>query len=102
MTNEAKLIWQPSEQQCEQARVTAFVHWLREEKGLDFECYEELWQWSVDEQASFWEAVTQYYNVEFYRPYSTVLGSSVMPGAQWFPGSELNFVEHLLLSLIHI
>ena len=89
-------IWQPSVERSASAQLTAFERWLKERRNLSFDSYENLWQWSIDDQAGFWSAVAEYYQVMFSTGCRTVLASADMPGAQWFVGAELNFVEHLL------
>jgi acetoacetyl-CoA synthetase len=62
--------------------------------------YPELWQWSVDNPARFWRAVWDYFEI----PAATapgpgdtgVLAGSAMPGARWFPGVTLNYVDQVL------
>ena len=62
--------------------------------------YESLWQWSVDHPARFWRAVWEFFGV----PAATgpgegdaaVLADAAMPGARWFPGVELNYVDQVL------
>lgn len=57
--------------------------------------YAELWQWSVDEPARFWRAVWDYFDVGPEPPDddAAVLVDATMPGAQWFPGVELNYAD---------
>jgi acetoacetyl-CoA synthetase len=62
---------------------------------LKFDTYEALWRWSVEELEGFWGAVWEYFDVKQSRPYERVLANAQMPGAQWFPGAQLNFVEQV-------
>jgi acetoacetyl-CoA synthetase len=74
-----------------------FRDWLRAERGLDFPDYQRLWEWSTTDLAGFWSAVVSFLSVRFHDTPSAVLGSTDMPGAQWFPGATLNYAEHALL-----
>ena len=61
--------------------------------------YEQLWQWSVDNPARFWRAVWEYFDVRGSAPAegdAGILADASMPGAQWFPGVELNYVDLVL------
>ena len=63
--------------------------------------YGQLWQWSVDNPARFWRAVWEYFDVpsQGTRPGegdAGILADASMPGAQWFPGVELNYVDLVL------
>ena len=62
--------------------------------GREFGSYEELWRWSVDDLEGFWAKVWHHFGVR--GSYDRVLGSAEMPGAEWFPGAELNYAEHML------
>ncbi len=91
---DAELLWRPDP--TRDNGMTAFRSWLRSERGQDFPDYESLWEWSVSDLEGFWGAMATYFDVRFHTAPSRVLGSSDMPGAQWFPGSTLNYAEHAL------
>ena len=80
---------------AETSRLADYTRWLETARGLHFGGYHELWAWSVDDLGAFWESVWQYFGVEASRPYDQVLGRRDMPGAEWFPGAELSYVEHM-------
>ncbi len=96
MVNEGDLLWTPSNAFRENSKLAGFMRWLAENKGLHFEHYDALWQWSVDNIEAFWEAAWQYFGLHSSTPYSQVLASSKMPGAKWFPGARLNYARNLL------
>ena len=74
----------------------AFLGWLEQTRGLVFEEYRDLWQWSVDELDAFWLAVTEWSGVRWHDAPSVALAERAMPGARWFPGATLNYAEHAL------
>jgi acetoacetyl-CoA synthetase len=90
-------LWQPSLQQIEASRLHHFQAWVKTRHGLDFSDYEAMWQWSVDEQETFWQCIWDYFDVQADGSYMPVLGSTQMPGAQWFPNASLNYTEHVFL-----
>lgn len=96
MINEGDLLWTPSAGWVENANVTAFTNWLQSERGLEFASYDELWRWSVTELEPFWGALWDYFSLESSAPFTRVLGSRQMPGAEWFPGARLNYAQHIL------
>jgi acetoacetyl-CoA synthetase len=55
--------------------------------------YHALWRWSVDDLDGFWASIWQFFGVE--GGYERVLASREMPGAQWFPGAQVSYPEHL-------
>ncbi len=87
-------LWQPSAELVENARLTEFMRWLRDERGLGFDDYDALWQWSVDDLDGFWAAIWDFFEVRADGDRSTVLASREMPGARWFPDVSLNYAEH--------
>ncbi|EKX65268.1 acetoacetate--CoA ligase [Streptomyces ipomoeae] len=96
MVAEGELLWTPDSQRVAKANVTRFADWLARERGLRFDGYDELWRWSVTDLEGFWGALWDYFGIRSSTPYSAVLGSRDMPGAQWFPGARLNYAEHVL------
>ncbi len=88
-------LWEPSEEFKENASISRYMEWLEREKGLSFDDYGELWEWSVTELEEFWASIWEYFDVQASRPYERVLGSHEMPGAKWFEGAELNYAEHV-------
>jgi acetoacetyl-CoA synthetase len=93
--NEGDLLWTPSADRLEHAHLTHYLAWLAK-RGRRFESYTDLWRWSIDDQDGFWGSLWEYFEVRSSQPYERVLGSRVMPGAEWFPGARLNYAEHAL------
>ncbi|MBP8306875.1 MAG: AMP-binding protein, partial [Burkholderiaceae bacterium] len=89
-------LWQPSPDRIDKAGITRLQRWLAAERGLHFENYEALWQWSVDDLEGFWGAFWDFAGVISHSPYSRVLAEREMPHAKWFPGATLNYAEHML------
>ncbi|CAM5703122.1 Acetyl-coenzyme A synthetase [Streptomyces alboniger] len=90
-------LWQPSPERIDEAQVTRFQAWAAEHHGAPADGgYEALHRWSVAELDTFWKAVTDWFDVRFSTPYARVLGERTMPGAEWFPGSTVNYAEHAL------
>ena len=44
----------------------------------------------------FWGSIWDFFEIRAHVPYERVLGSSALPGAEWFPGARLNYAEHML------
>jgi acetoacetyl-CoA synthetase len=62
--------------------------------------YAQVWQWSVDDPARFWRALWEYFGLHggdaLGADEAAVLSGPSMPGAQWFRGIELNYVDRIL------
>ncbi|MEU3821833.1 acetoacetate--CoA ligase [Streptomyces sp. NPDC030392] len=90
-------LWQPDRDRIASAAVTRFQAWAAERHGAPANGgYPTLHRWSIDHLDTFWQAVTEWFDVRFSTPYTRVLGDRSMPGAQWFPGATLNYAEHAL------
>jgi acetoacetyl-CoA synthetase len=92
---EPEPIWRPDPAEADQAIVTAFSRWVAAEHGLDLPDYDALWHWSVEHLDDFWLAVWRYFGVQAEPGPTTVLATTEMPGATWFPGVRLNYVTHV-------
>jgi len=77
-------------------RITLYQDWLARERGLRFDDYDALWQWSVTDLDAFWRSIWDFFGVESPTPFSAVLAEDRMPGARWFPGAQVNYAQHLL------
>jgi len=95
MMQEGDLLWQPDAQTIEDANLTHYMRWLQATRGLSFDSYATLWQWSVDELEEFWASVWDYFAIKASQPYESVLVKRIMPGAQWFVGARLNYAENI-------
>ncbi|MGV0644873.1 acetoacetate--CoA ligase [Mycolicibacterium sp. XJ2546] len=94
MTETVAAQWTPTADDIATARITDFARFVQQRVGTPFEDYQSLWQWSVDEPSAFWAALWDYFELGD-RP-DTVLAAETMPGAQWFPGAKLNYVDQVI------
>jgi acetoacetyl-CoA synthetase len=96
MLKQGQVLWTPPADVRESTEIGRYLEWLRTERGLDFDGYEELRRWSISDLEGFWASIWDFYEIRAHAPYERVLGSREMPGAEWFPGARLNFAEHML------
>ena len=90
------VLWSPAADVRERSRVGDFIAWLGRTRGLRFTDYDELWQWSVTDLSGFWGALWDYFDILSDVPPTEVVVNPVMPGARWFPGTRVNYAEHVL------
>ena len=85
------ILWSPT---TEQQQATAMYRFMRQQ---GFERYDDLYRWSVNEPAAFWEKLASFCGVHFDAPATTTLTrpDNIM-NAGWFAGSKLNFAANLL------
>ena len=60
--NLRKIIWTPS---IERKKLINYVtlQWLRDERGLKFADFQELWDWSVNDLETFWKSIWDYFKL---------------------------------------
>jgi acetoacetyl-CoA synthetase len=86
-------LWEPSAEVAAGTRLAAYTSWLERERGLSFAGYPDLWAWSVADLEGFWSSIWEHFGV--HGSFEAVLGRREMPGAEWFPGAEVSYAEHL-------
>lgn len=96
MNDARPILWTPTAERAATTRIAAFIHWLKETRGLAFVDYNALWEWSITDLDGFWAAIWDYFDLQSSTPRTAILKERKMPGAEWFPGTHLNFAEHML------
>jgi acetoacetyl-CoA synthetase len=86
--HEGRVLWEPPDELSRESKMARYM------SARGFGTYDDLWRWSVSDLEGFWRSLWELYEVG--PPPERVLGSTEMPGAEWFPGTELNYAEHLL------
>ncbi|WP_370680470.1 acetoacetate--CoA ligase [Comamonas sp. GB3 AK4-5] len=77
-------------------QIRLYQEWLARQHGLRFDSYDALWRWSTTELDAFWQSIWDFFRIESPTPHSAVLARNVMPGAQWFPGAQVNYARQVL------
>ncbi|MEU0516951.1 acetoacetate--CoA ligase [Streptosporangium sp. NPDC006007] len=90
MVEEGALLWEPTPEIVEKAKVTRYLEWLG--RPVD---YQALWEWSVEAPAEFWTSIWDYFGVVGERGDGPVM-SGTMPGVEWFAGARLNYAANAL------
>ena len=93
--SEGAMLWEPSGALKRNSAMQVYMRWLAEHKGHTFDDYSQLWDWSVARIEDFWASLWEFFEVRAATPYAEVLHERVMPGANWFGGAQLNYVEHV-------
>jgi acetoacetyl-CoA synthetase len=90
-------LWEPDEEQIENANLTAFIRRIREKYKLEWDDYARLYRWSIEFPELFWQEVWKFTGIISERKWNVVLANGdQMPGARWFSGAQLNFAKNLL------
>ena len=76
-------------------QIRLYQNWLSEHRGLNFDSYEALWRWSTTELDAYWQSIWDYFDIQSPTPHTAVLERNVMPGANWFPGAQVNYTQQV-------
>ncbi len=77
-------------------QIRLYQNWLRDQRGLSFEHYNDLWQWSVSDLEGFWQSMWDYFEMESPTPHKAAISQNVMPGAVWFEGAKTNYAHQVM------
>ncbi len=93
-------LWESSPGEIETSNMTRFAQFAERKTGKSFAGYSDLYAWSVNNISEFWEAIWQFGEVIFSRPYRQAFTppppNDRIPRGNWFGGAGLNFAENLL------
>ncbi|MFE7419646.1 acetoacetate--CoA ligase [Rhodococcus sp. NPDC057529] len=87
--------WVPTEADVRDAVITDFAAFVTRRHGVTVDDYRSLWRWSVAAVGEFWQDVWDYFEFRSATDPGPALADAAMPGAVWFPGATLNYVDHV-------
>ena len=98
-TDSPEELWTPDPAVARVSSIAQFARFVREQRiaEVDELDYASLHGWSIDDLDAFWAAAAEFLGVRFHAAPHAALGSSAMPGTDWFPGATLNYAEHALI-----
>ncbi len=89
------VLWTPSPEQQAGSNLIRYMRWLELNRGLAFDDYHSLWQWSVDHLEDFWCSIWDYFRIRSHTSYTTAISDYSMPGVEWFKSARVNYAEHI-------
>ncbi len=75
-------------------QIRLYQQWLQSQRGLQFDSYAELHQWSVTDLSAFWQSIWDYFDLQSPTPHRFVVEGS-MPAAKWFAGAQVNYAAQV-------
>ncbi len=89
------LLWQPKHP--EESRMWDFLCFAAEKAQKNFNTYQQLYAWSIQDRALFWQTLCEFFKLKFNTPPEQILNDyKEIFTAQWFKGARFNFAEQLL------
>ncbi|MBB3994940.1 acetoacetyl-CoA synthetase [Sulfitobacter undariae] len=92
----SRILWTPTQERADASTMAAFERFVADTRGLNFDDYNAMWEWSVSDLDAFWAAIWDFFNVRASEPYTQIIGKRTMPGAEWCPGAMLNYADNIL------
>ncbi|KAK9464940.1 hypothetical protein V1512DRAFT_267236 [Lipomyces arxii] len=89
-------LWDPPAPQT--TNEWTFMQRVNAKYGTLLTCYQELYQWSIDNVPEFWEEVWAFTEVQAETTYTSVVDMTVpmFPRPQFFAGAKLSYAQNLL------
>ena len=92
-----KPIWTPTPQRINDSGISKFTRYIENTVGAEFDNYDALHDFSIHNQAAFWQCLWDYCGVRGENTGPVLTHGDQMPGARYFPESRFNFAENLLV-----
>ena len=75
-----------------------FLQRVNKKYNKNFETYDNLYQWSIDNISDSWGEIWDYCGIRTSQPYKRVVSDekTMFPRPSWYEGAKLNFAENLL------
>jgi len=86
----SKLLWNPSEERIKKTNMYRFMGFINQRYGQNFNGYEPLYQWSIENISDFWSAMWEFADIKASKPYDQVIDDvTKLPGPSGFQGPGL-------------
>lgn len=92
----SRILWTPSPERAGASTMAAFERFVTETRGLTFDDYNAMWEWSVTDLEGFWSAIWQFFGVRASKTYTRIIDDRTMPGTKWCEGAMLNYADNIL------
>ncbi|KAG8859166.1 hypothetical protein FRB91_008752, partial [Serendipita sp. 411] len=94
----SKLLYRPSQSTIDSSPTFRFLKFVNERHHANFITYDQLWSWSIDHLALFWDAVWDFTGVIGQKGQGKCVDEDATPADNplWFPNARLNWAENML------
>ncbi|KAG8794934.1 hypothetical protein FRC16_010288 [Serendipita sp. 398] len=93
-----KLLYRPSQSTIDSSPTFRFLKFVNERHHANLITYDQLWSWSIDHLALFWDAVWDFTGVIGQKGQGKCVDEDATPADNplWFPNARLNWAENML------
>ena len=90
-------LWHPSAERVAAANLTRFISCVNSRRGSKFAGFTEVYTWSIAHPDEFWVELARFADVRAdWGQGPRLEHRELMPGARFFPDTQLNFAQNLL------
>jgi len=92
-----KIIWKPSQNLIDESEIIDFKHFVEKKTGENFEDYDSLHRWSINNLEKFWLSIAEFFKVNFSTsPKKILKRKTPFYKTLWFQNAELSYSQHIL------
>lgn len=97
MSNRIKKLWTPSKDKLSSTQLMRFKEYVNEKFNKRFTAYKDLYDWSINNSGTFWEAIADFFDVSFDTPYQqSLVEATPFYYSKWFKGAYLSYTAHIV------
>jgi acetoacetyl-CoA synthetase len=88
-----EIVWRPDPFRVQATAMHRFATAMMTSGATPSADYDVLWRWSIDHPREFWTTIAQDAEIAWTSSPDRSIGRRSMPGAEWFEGGTLNYVD---------
>ena len=94
------LLWKPDKSAYSNSAIKNFSDIIINRYGINFDEYQDLWQWSIKKPEKFWSALLQSLDIHYYGKIDPVISKDeLIYDQKFFSNISLNYAENIILNL---
>ena len=94
------LLWKPDKSAYSNSAIKNFSDIINNRYGINFDEYQDLWQWSIKKPEKFWSTLLQSLDIHYYGKIDPVISKDeLIYDQKFFSNVSLNYAENIILNL---
>lgn len=90
------VLWAPKHDQFKNTYISKFMDIVSDRYQVTLDNYDDLWEWSIQNIASFWSELWDYVGIVGEKGSEYLRNPHKMPDAEFFPDAQINYAENML------
>jgi len=94
------LLWKPDKSAYSNSAIKNFSDIINNRYGINFDEYQDLWQWSIKKPEKFWSTLLKFLDIHYYGKIDPVISKDeLIYDQKFFSNVSLNYAENIILNL---